>query len=178
MKSPSLCLYVPVFLHRVLESCGIQLDIYVYFCLYPSTHQSSLMDMLISDQLPGLMPINSHMDDVPVSYLLTDKILWCVWHQHIIYAPSCIHHSLMNICLVSFLCIYKWYKMKCIWFITTCRPTCSLPHPVALPTFLCDVLCCTLVVITVVCDDPHARMEPKHWGHRHDCAATPIHSLC
>ena len=73
MKSPSLCPFIPMFLHRVLKSCNIQL-IYAYYYLYPSAHQSSLMDVLISDRSPGLMPINSHMNCVPVSYLVIDKI--------------------------------------------------------------------------------------------------------
>ena len=44
--------------------------IYAYYCLYPSTHQSSLMGMPISDRSPGSMPVNGRVDCMDVPYLV------------------------------------------------------------------------------------------------------------
>ena len=61
-------------------------SIYAYYCLYPSTHQSSLMDVLIFGQSPGPMPVNSRVDYVPVSHLVIDKISFLLWY--ILYSWS------------------------------------------------------------------------------------------
>ena len=63
----SLCSGVPVQGAQVLRHSIL---IYVYYHLYPSAHQSSLMGALIFDQVPGPMPVNSHVGHISVPYLV------------------------------------------------------------------------------------------------------------